>query len=85
MVSRRNPLLFRHGVFIQDRFLAFGIEPNSQISEGAIIARSPNPPHALRRGPCWIKIEALYRNRRGAKTYRLLLHVCHSCEVPGEI
>ena len=28
-------------------------------------------------GPPW--------NSRGAKTYRLLLQDCHSCEVPGEM
>ena len=26
-----------------------------------------------------------YRNKRGAKAYRLLLQVCHSCAVPGEM
>jgi hypothetical protein len=31
------------------------------------------------------KAEGLYLKRRGAKTYRLLLQVCHSWEVPGEI
>lgn len=27
----------------------------------------------------------VYLNRRLAKLYKLLLHVCHSCAVPGEM
>ena len=77
------PLLLLH--FIQDKFLTFGIETRRQIREGAINAGSPDLPHASRSGPCRAKVEWFYLNRRGAKTYRLLLQLCHSCEVPGEI
>jgi hypothetical protein len=83
--AARTLYLFHHGIFIQDRFLTFGIKPGRQISEGAIIAGSPNPPHASRPEPRWAKVKWFYLNRRGANTYRLLLQVCHSCEVPGEI
>jgi hypothetical protein len=52
----------------------------------------------LRRGCCFAcrtgwdrsgrrveRIRLYWWNRSGAKTYRLLLQVCHSCEVPGEM
>jgi hypothetical protein len=76
---------FHPNFFIQERFLTFGIELKRRISEGAIIAGPPNPLHMPHPRPCRAKAEELYLNRRGAKTYKLLLQVCHSCEVPGEI
>ena len=50
-----------------------------------VTLRHPYPPHAPRSSPCWAKVEEFYLNSMGAKTYRLLLQDCHSCEVPGEI